>query len=141
MWQRKYSKKFPQINSKQIWKAWTDINNWHNWHKDIEYCKHDGAFAVGEIFTLKPRKVKAVQIILTDVQEEYSFTDCTIFPGAKMYTTHTIIQADNELILERETRVIGPLKWIWVFLVAKNIVKHAAEETEDLVEFARGIHE
>jgi hypothetical protein len=34
--------------------------------------------------------------------------------------------------------VTGPLKWLWIKLVAKNVADTAPDETEALVNLARG---
>lgn len=50
-------------------------------------------------FLLKPKDVKPVQILLTEINEDYSFTDCTSFFGAKMYDTHSIEEKEDGLVL------------------------------------------
>lgn len=141
MWERTYSKIFTGIKKEDIWTIWIDVNNWSKWHGDLEYCKLDGAFEVGNYFMLKPNGTKPVKIVLTEINEGTSFTDCTTFPGAKMYDTHTIEETPEGLKLSNALVVKGPLKWLWVKLVAQNIADTVPDEMEALVKLARGLND
>ena len=81
MWTRKYSKFYSNVSPEAIWRIWVDINNWVNWHGDLDYCKLEGEFQVGNHFMLKPKGVPAVKIMLTEINKMQSFTDCTKFFG------------------------------------------------------------
>jgi hypothetical protein len=141
MWTRTYSKTFQGVKREDIWRIWTDINNWPTWHGDLDYCKLEGNFEVGNHFFLKPKGIKPVKIMLTEINEGYSFTDCTVFFGAKMYDTHAMIDTAEGLKLTNTLVVRGPLKWLWIKLVAGNVVGSIPEETEALVKLARSLHE
>ena len=56
MWSKTYSKKVTGVQAENVWKVWTDINQWHMWQPDIEYAKLDGDFKVGNTFKLKRRR-------------------------------------------------------------------------------------
>lgn len=137
MWTKSFSKFYPSIKAKNIWEIWTDINNWPKWHDDLEYCKMDGPFEVGSNFILKPKGVKAVKIVLTDIKRGKEFTDCTTFFGAKMYDTHAIEETPEGAWLTNALIVTGPLKWLWIKLVAQNMADTVPEETENLVNLAK----
>ena len=138
MWTRIYSKTFKGIKREDIWHIWTDINNWVQWHGDLDYCKLEGEFAVGNHFFLKPKGMKPVKTMLTKINEGYSFTDCTSFFGGKMYDTHAMEETPEGLKLTNTLVVTGPLKWLWIKLVAQNVADTVSEETETLVKLARG---
>lgn len=140
MWIRNYSKTFKNIKREDIWRIWTDVNNWATWHGDLDYCELDGDFVVGNHFMLKPKGMKAVKIMLTEINEGYNFTDCTSFFGAKMYDTHAMEDTAEGLKLTNKLVVTGPLKWLWIKLVAQNIADTVADETEALIKLARNIH-
>ena len=140
MWTRTYSKTFQGLKREDIWRIWTDINNWPTWHGDLDYCKLEGDFKVGNHFFLKPKGVQPVKIVLTEINEGYSFTDCTSFFGAKMYDTHAMEETVDGLKLTNKLVVTGPLKWLWIKLVGQNIADTIAEETENLVKLARSLH-
>ena len=137
MWIRTYSKVFKDINKEDIWRIWTDVNNWPTWHGDLDYCKMEGDFVVGNHFTLKPKGVNAVKIQLTAIDEGHQFTDCTTFFGAKMYDTHTMEETSEGLKLTNTLTVTGPLKWLWIKLVAQNVADTVPGEMEALVKLAK----
>lgn len=140
MWTRTYSKTFQDIKREDIWRIWTDVNNWPTWHGDLDYCKLDGHFAVGNHFMLKPKGISPVKIMLTEINEGNNFTDCTSFFGAKMYDTHALEETAEGLKLTNTLVVTGPLKWLWIKLVAQNVADTIPEEMESLVKLARGSH-
>ena len=138
MWTRTYSKTFQDIKREDIWRIWTDVNNWPTWHGDLDYCKLDGDFAVGNYFILKPKSINPVKIMLTEIVDDHHFTDCTSFFGAKMYDTHAMEDTADGLKLTNKLVVTGPLKWLWIKLVAQNVADTVPEEMESLVKRARG---
>lgn len=140
MWTKTYSKTFKDIKHEDIWRIWTDVNNWHSWHGDLDYCKLDGEFEVGNYFMLKPKGAKPVKIELIEINKGHSFTDCTSFFGAKMYDTHAMEQTSDGLKLTNTLVVTGPLKWLWIKLVAQNVADTVPDEVEKLVKLARGFY-
>ena len=137
MWTRTFSKTYPEIRKEDVWRLWTDVNHWPKWHGDLDGCKMEGTFAVGNHFMLKPKGMKAVKIVLTEVEDGEKFTDCTTFFGAKMYDTHAMEETPEGLRLTNTLVVTGPLKWLWIKLVAKNVADTVPDETEALVQLAR----
>ncbi len=140
MWVRTHHQIVQGISKEAIWQLWTDINNWPTWHDDLDYCKMHGEFIVGNHFKLKPKGAFPVKIILTEVDEQRKFTDCTQFLGAKMYAKHTIEKTDDGLRLTNTLVVTGPLKWLWIKLVASHIADTIPDEMNALVALARNAH-
>ncbi len=137
MWTRTYSKTFKGVKKEDIWRLWIDVNHWAQWHEDLDYCKIEGPFVVGNHFMLKPKGVSAVKIELTEVEEGWKFTDCTRFFGAKMYDTHALEETKEGLRLINTVVVTGPLKFLWVKLVAQNVADTVPQHMEALVDLAR----
>ena len=137
MWTKTHSQLVKDVKEETIWKIWTDVNNWPSWHGDLDYCKMNGAFAVGNYFKLKPKGAFPVKITITHIDEGHTFTDCTHFLGAKMYNTHTLENIDNGLLITNTLVVTGPLKWLWIKLVAANVADTVSDELNALVELAR----
>jgi hypothetical protein len=137
MWTRTYSKNFKGLSKDSIWKLWTDVNNWPTWHGDLEYCKMNGPFKVGNYFILKPKGAPAVKISLVEIKEGRKFTDCTHFWGAKMYDTHEIEETKDGIRLTNTLVVTGVLKFIWIKLVAQNVALTVPQEMEALVSLAQ----
>jgi len=133
MWKKTYSTIIKNVQKDDVWRVWTDVNNWPTWHNDLEYCKINGAFEKGNHFILKPKGASAIKIILTDINPGHSFTDCTNFFGAKMYDTHTIEETKDGLLLTNTLIVTGPLKWIWIKLVAQNVASTVPNDMKALI--------
>lgn len=140
MWTRTYSKLFKGLQKEKIWHLWTDINNWPKWQDDLEYCKMVGLFELGGYFTLNPKMGKSMKVVLVESLNSRKFTDCTTFFGAKMYNTHTMEATPEGLKLTNTLVVIGPLKWLWIKLVANSVADSVPDAMETLVNFARGSH-
>ena len=128
MWIREYSKVYKGVDKEEIWKIWTEVNNWPTWHGDLDYCKMEGEFEVGNHFFLKPKAAPPVKIRLTEIEKGKSFTDCTKFFGAKMYDTHSMEETPEGLRLYNKLVVTGILKWLWIKLFAQNIADTIPEE-------------
>ncbi|MBS0272547.1 MAG: SRPBCC family protein [Proteobacteria bacterium] len=137
MWTKTYSKTFINVRKKDIWRLWTNVNQWDQWHEDLDYCKMEGPFIVGNHFMLKPKGTSPVRIELTEVEEERKFTDRTKFFGAKMYDVHTVEETEEGVRLTNTLIVTGPLKFLWVKLVAQNVAKTVPQDMEALVTLAR----
>lgn len=137
MWEKIHSRFYPNVSPEAIWKIWIDVNNWTRWHDDLDSCKLEGDFKVGNHFMLKPKGAPAVKIKLTEIDEGRSFTDCTSFFGAKMMDTHSLEPQEGGVLLSNRLVVTGPLKWLWVKLVAQNVADTVPDEMAALVELAR----
>ena len=138
MWEKSFSKLYKEISKEAIWRVWTDVNNWPQWHGDLDSCTMVGPFKVGNHFMLKPKGMGAVKIVLTDIQPGIQFTDCTQFFGAKMLDTHSMVETPEGLILSNKLVVTGPLKWLWIKLVARKVADSVPDEMDALVKVARG---
>jgi hypothetical protein len=138
MWTRTHSKTVTDVQADQLWNVWTDVNQWHTWQPDIERATLDGPFAVGNTFTLKPAGASAVKIELVAVEPGKRFTDCTRFPGARMYGDHEFVQRGDALEIRTTMRVEGPLSFLWRKLVAEGIVNAMPQQTDQLL--ARAAH-
>ena len=137
MWSKTYSKRVKGFQAEQVWKVWTDINQWHTWQSDIEHAKLVGEFKVGNTFLLKPKGGPKVKIELFKVEHHKEFTDLTRFPGAKMYGSHEFIHNGDELEIKTTMSIEGPLSFLWRKIVAEDIANGLREQTENLLEKAR----
>ena|SRR3989344_7339652 len=138
MWTKTHSNIYQGINKKNIWRIWADVNNWPTWHGDLDYCKMNGDFNVGNHFMLKPKGAPAVKIELVEIDVGNKFTDRTKFFGAKMYDTHAMEETSEGLRLTNTLVVTGPLKFLWIKLVAQHVANTVPQEMDALVKLARG---
>ncbi len=137
MWTKTYSKLYKGIQKEDIWRLWKDVNNWTQWHDDLEYCKMEGEFEEGNYFWLKPKGAPKVKIKLVYIDSGVQFTDCSYFFGAKMYDTHSLEESEKGLIIKNEIIVKGPLKKLWIKLVAEKVALSIPKKIEALVKLAR----
>lgn len=137
MWQKTYSKVYPGVKKESVWSLWEDVNNWHKWDPDIEYAKMTEPFQVGSHFIFKPKGAGEVKLQLIEVEKFKKFTDHFKFFGAKLYGTHEMIETAAGLKMTTTVQVTGPLKFIWIKLVAKGIVDTIPEQMDALMELAK----
>lgn len=137
MWLREYSKKYDGLTKKQIFETWQDVNRWSEWLIDVDSCKMDGVFEVGNYFMFKPKGVGVIRVELTEVVPEHRFTDCVPFFGAKMFDTHEVRDTPGGIELVSRIRLTGVLSFLWAFLVVNDIAKTAPQEMESLVAYVR----
>lgn len=140
MWKMTHTKEYQNVTAEAVWDQWVRVNEWTNWHDDLDYCKMEGPFEVGNYFMLKPKGSRPVKIFITDIQEGRQFTDCTVFPGAKMYDTHKVEAIPGGVRISNQLVVTGMLKWLWVKLVAQQVANGVPGEVEAVVKLARGAH-
>jgi hypothetical protein len=133
MWIKSYSKWFKNLKKEEVWRAWIDVNNRHKWDLDTEYAKLEQPFAVGSEFVVKPKDFSIVKMILTEVEPNYKFTDCTKFFGATLYGTHEMLEEGDGLRLTTTIKITGPLCFVWRKIVGEDIVRTLPEQTDLLV--------
>ena len=136
MWIKSYSKTYQDVKKEDVWRLWSDVNNWPRWDTELEYCKMDAPFAQGSHFILKPNKGPKVKITLSEVITNKKFTDYTQFPGAIMYDAHELEETTNGLRITSTITVKGFLSFIWANLVAKNVAAGVPKQMDALVELA-----
>ncbi len=136
MWTKSFSIVTKAATKEQLWKLFADVNNWHTWDEGIEYAKMEGVFEKGNRFLLKPKNGPKVNIELVDVEKNRNFTDLTRFPLAKMWGNHTFQETPEGLKITTTMTVKGILGFLWVKLVAQDIVKNLPSEMENQVKIA-----
>ena len=128
MWTKSHSVVSKTTSKEQIWKLFSNVNNWASWDQGIEYARLEGPFQTGSFFTLKPKGGPKVKIELIEATPNKSFTDLTRFPLAKMYGSHTFEETAEGLKMTTTMTVTGPLGFLWRKIVAQNIVDGLPQE-------------
>ncbi len=141
MWQKTYTKVYPGVKKETIWALWEDVNNWGKWDPDIEYAKMTEPFQVGSHFIVKPKGAGEETLQLVEVEKFKKFTDHLKFVGAKLYGTHEMEDTPEGLKMTITLQVTGPLKFIWIKLVAQGIVDTIPEQMDSLMKFAESGNE
>lgn len=141
MWQRTYSRIYPKVKRETIWDIWKDVNNWDKWDPDIEYARMTELFQEGSHFIIKPKGAGEVSLQLVEVEKLKKFTDHFKFFGAKLYGTHEMMETTEGLKMTSTLHVSGPLTFLWVWLVAKNIADTIPVQMDSLIKYAESRHE
>lgn len=136
MWTRSYSVVTKDVTKEQMWKLFADVNSWHTWDAGIEYAQLEGKFEKGNHFTLKPKGGPKVKVELLETLVNKNFLDVTRFPLAKMYDNHTFEETPNGLKITNTITVKGLLSFVWVKLVAQNIVNALPTDVKKQIEAA-----
>lgn len=136
MWTQSHSIVTNEATKEQMWKLFADVNNWKTWDSGIDYAQMEGKFEKGNFFELKPKGGPKVKIQLVETIENQKFVDLTTFPLAKMYGEHTFEETASGLKITTTMKVEGLLSFLWVKLVAKNIVDSLPIEMPEQVKFA-----
>ena len=121
MWSKSHSIVTTEVTKEQIWKLFSDVNNWHTWDKGIEFAKLEGKFEAGNYFILRPNGGQKVKVELLETIENQKFLDVTKFPLAKMYDNHLFEETPNGLKITNTITVKGILGFLWVKIVAQKI--------------------
>ena len=124
MWKKTHSIVVKHVSREQIWKLFSDVNNWVNWDTTIEKAHIDGNFEVGNTFILQPKWAPEFHIEIIEATPNQSFTDLTRFPLARMYGIHTFEDVDEGMKMTTTIRIEWILSWIWRKIVAENIMKN-----------------
>lgn len=136
MWTKSYTILTKAATKEQLWKLFSDVNNWHTWDAGVEFAKMTGKFEKGNFFTLKPKGGPKIKIQLIEAIENSKFTDLTKFPLAKMYGEHTFEETPDGLKITTTMTLKGILTPLWRKLVAQDIVDKLPVEMPEQVKFA-----
>src|SRR5437868_1342948 len=136
MWTKSYSVITKDVTKEQMWMLFADVNNWNTWDEGIEFAKLNGSFEKGNHFTLKPKGGPKVKVELLETVPNKSFLDVTKFPLSKMYDNHTFEETPNGLKITNTISVKGVLSFLWIRLVAQNIVNALPLDVKKQIETA-----
>ncbi|QII72330.1 SRPBCC family protein [Apibacter sp. B2966] len=78
------------VSSKKVWNLWKDVNNWNKWDEGIQSIRLEGNFQKGGKVFMIGDNPDEIQIEITDVKEEISFSDITKLPFGSIKTHHEI---------------------------------------------------
>jgi len=139
MLQQKHTVITQDVTAEQVWKVWSDVDNWSSFDSDLEWTKapDNFKFAPGHYFYLKPKGGPKVKIIISDITLHQTFTDYVEFFGARMTDAHELKQTAAGLEISNTISVRGPLAWLWRKLVAEKVAAGIPEQTQRLIELAK----
>lgn len=138
MWEKTFNQIYLGVSKESLWTKLLDVETWHEWNPGVRSCTLEGKLEVGSSFILEPISGPKVKIQIAEVEKYRRFVDCTKLLGAKMYGIHELNEEEGEgLRITTTIKVIGPLCYIWVFLIARKIAAKAGIQTERLVALCR----
>lgn len=130
MWSKSYSVVTNEVTKEQMWKLFSNVDNWAQWDKSVEMAKLIGKFETGGSFLFQPKGGPKLTIAIKEATENKNFTDCTSFPLAKMYGEHLFEETPQGLKLTTTMSVKGPLGFLWRKIVAQKIVDTLSEDMQ-----------
>lgn len=136
MWTRSHSIVTKEVTKEQMWKLFSDVNNWHTWDTGIEFAKLEGKFEKGNHFVLRPKGGPNVKVSLLETLENKSFLDVTNFPLAKMFDNHVFEETEDGLKITNTITVKGLLGFLWIKIVAGKIVDALPADMQEQVKAA-----
>ena len=137
MWTRSHSVVTTEVTKEQMWKMWSDVNNWTTWDNSLELASMEGKFEAGNFYNFQPKGGPKMKIKLHETQENHSFTDLTTFPLAKMYGKHTFEPTPDGLRVTTTMTVVGLLGFLWRKIVAQKIVNDLPKDIEIQINAAK----
>ncbi len=136
MWKKTHSVVTKNVTKEQMWKLFSDVNNWHLWDDGIEYAKMEGKFEKGNQFTLRPKGGPNVKVKLIETVENKKYVDVTNFPLAKMVDEHLLEETNKGLEFTNSISVTGLLSFLWIKLVAQKIANDMPLDMQKQVDAA-----
>ena len=136
MWTKSHSIVTKEATKEQMWKLFTDINNWHTWNNEIEFAKLEGKFEAGNHYLIQPKNGRIVKVKLLEVIENKHCLEFGEFPLAKMYYDHIIEETPDGLKITSTITMTGLLCLLWVQLVVKKIAATMASHVEEQIKVA-----
>lgn len=130
MWTKSYSVTTKDVTKEQMWNLFADVNKWPLWDEGVEFTELKGNFEKGNSFILKPKGGPKTKVTLLETVVNKSYIDLTAFPLAKMYGSHVFEETPDGLKITITMSVKGILSFLWVKIVAEDIVKGLPEDVK-----------
>jgi hypothetical protein len=139
MWSKSHSIVTKDVTKQQMWKLFSDVNNWKSWDESIEFSSLEGKFEAGNYFNFQPKGGPKMKIKILEALENKNFTDLTTFPLAKMYGEHLFEETPDGLKLTTTMKVEGILSFLWVKIVAQKIIDTLPQDMLNQIKVARDL--
>lgn len=136
MWSKSHSIVTKEVSKEQMWKLFSDVNNWPAWDKGVAFAKLDGKFEKGNHFIFQPEGGPKLTLKIEEAVENKNFTDLTSFPLAKMYGEHLLEETEDGLKITTTMIVKGPLGFLWRKLVAQKIADALPNDMQEQIKAA-----
>ncbi len=135
MWYKKVTIE-TNATKEQIWKLWTNVENWNNWDNQVEFSKLNGKFEKGTYGILKPIKSPKSKFQLISVENLRAFTTRSYLPLTKMDFTHELNEKKGKLYITHGVKITGVLTFLFSKIIGKKIIKELPDAMEQLSKMA-----
>ena len=135
MWEKTIKKRYPGVKKEQVWNLWKDVNNWAKWNTEVETSVLLDKFEKGGVIELKLKQVPAVKLILEQVQENVSFTECAQLPGAKLFRKSEMVETEGGLEVKVTISISGAAYFMWVNAVGEKVAAKILGQLDAMIEF------
>lgn len=121
----------------QIWKIWSDVENWNKWDNEVESSKINGKFQKGTKGILKPTNGPKSKFILESANYPVEFISKSNLPLAKMNFTHKLTEKDGKLFITHGVEISGLTTFLFSKVIGKKIVAELPKTMENLSKMAK----
>jgi hypothetical protein len=109
-------------SAEEIWRAWTDVEHWHEWDKGLKAASLQGAFQPGAKGTLVSLNGTTSQFVISDHQEGKSYTFKTSLPLASLSVKRFLHEKGGVTSFTHEVWFDGLLGRVFALLLGKNFM-------------------
>ncbi len=121
--------------AEQIFQLYEQVNQWHLWDSEIQFASIDGAFEVGTIGKLKPKKGPEAKIEIVEITRPKSFTVISKLPLCVMTFEHHLVSKDRATEVIHSVSFTGAMSFLFGRLIGAGIKKGLPETLKGLKTF------
>lgn len=138
MWKFDYEKE-TDVSVDKLWAVLKDIEQWHKWDNEIEYCKLHGTVAKGETYTLKSKIAPKIKITIEEHQAPNRHVDLTHFPLGRMRIQHILTNNGEKTVIKIKAEIWGVLGFIWQKFIGEKVAAGMEENVNAFICEARNM--
>lgn len=125
-----------EATKEQIWKVWSDVQNWNKWDNEVKSSEIKGKFEQGTIGILKPKNGPKSKFKLEYVNYPIEFISRSSLPLAKMDVTHKLTEINGKLFLTHGVEIRGVTSFLFSKIIGKKIIEELPKALRNLSKMA-----
>lgn len=122
----------------EVWRVWSDVNNWPQWNPDMNESRLDGPLKLGMTGMINTKSGGKHDVVVTHFEDGRSFElESTALPGTKMAIRATITPSDGGSRITQgfEPRgllapVVGPMMGGMILKTFNSVLNGLKERVE-----------
>lgn len=135
MWTTETTQK-SKATKENVWKLYSDVNNWNIWDNEVENSELFGEFKKGTKGILKPVGGPKTKFEMTECEINKSFTNRSSLPLCKMDFIHNIKETENGIEITHKVIITGFLTFLFSRVIGKKNEIGLPEAVKKLIELA-----